>query len=333
MKLTRLQTYIIAWIFYLAFIFSMYPQLKITVMLFSIPLTMLGAWLYLYRGALLTILLATAAHFGLLSIYADDPALVLEAFNPFGIISQVIFSGCTALLKASQMKYRRLNESLEEIVAERTRDLDQLTEYLIDAQQLEIREFNASLFEKPYEELKSMLATSELLKQKLSKTNHPRENDAENISMIIRGCINQLRSIDDYSISSLPATDNITDAIANLIKQIEQVSEVDIQYQESPHWNAISKNLCPPLSEIIFEAVINALRHADPERITIGIETEESQTSIFIENDGKTLAVNFREGMGVPLMRYRAGKIGAKLTINPTPSNLTQVRCTLPSKA
>jgi signal transduction histidine kinase len=37
-----------------------------------------------------------------------------------------------------------------------------------------------------------------------------------------------------------------------------------------------------------------------------------------------------KEGMGLPLMRYRAGKIGGSLSIAPTSTNLTRVTCTLP---
>lgn len=332
MKLTRLQTYGVAWLLYLAFIFSMYPQLKITVMLFSIPLSMLGGWLYLYRGALGTTLLSICAHFGLLSVYTDDPAIVLEAFNPFGIASQIIFSFCTALLKSSQLKYHQLNDSLEEIVAERTRDLDQLTSYLIDVQQLENRELNASLFEKPYQELKSMLATSQLLKKKLHDEQHSRASDAENISMIIRSCIKQLRAIDDYSISNIMVTDNISDSIQNLIKQIEPVSDVKILSQDNLEWDRIPADDRSPLCEIIFEAVANALRHADPSTISIGIENKDAITSISIENDGMPLSDEFTEGMGIPLMRYRAGKIGATLLIARTCTNLTRVTCTIPPK-
>lgn len=332
MKLTRLQIYLSAWLLYLAFIFILYPQFQITVMLFSIPLTMLGGWLFRYRGALLTILATTAAHYILLSVYSDDPRVIHETFNPFGIGSQLIFSFCAALLKTTQIKYNQLNDSLEEIVAERTRDLDHLTEYLIKTQQLENREFNTSLFEKPYEELKSMLTTSQLLKQKLNAENHPRTSDAENISTIIKACIKQLRTIEDDSITSIPVTDNIIDSMENLKKRMQQVSKVDIQFQESAEWGTIPKNRTIPLCEIIFEAVANALRHADPERITIGIENAECVTTVFIENDGNPLTTDFKEGMGIPLMRYRAGKIGAELTIRPTHTNFTRVTCTFTSK-
>lgn len=331
MKLTRLQIYLTAWLLYLAFIFSLYSHFQITVMLFSIPLAMLGGWLYRYRGALVTILISICAHFGLLSIYAGDPTLVFEAFNPFGIGSQLIFSSCAALLKTTQVKYHQLNNSLQEIVAERTKDLEQLTAYLIDVQLKENNELSSSLLEKPYQELKSMLATSQLLKQKLSAKTHARTSDAEHISLIIKACIEQLRAIENHSITNVPVTDNITDSIRILKKRIDQVSNVDIQFLENPEWGRISKNLTQPLCEIIFEAVANALRHADPDHISIGIEKNARQTAIFIENDGKPLKKNFIEGMGIPLMRYRAGKIGATLSLKPLSSKSTRLTCTIPS--
>ena len=331
MKLARTQTYFFAWLIYLTFIFTLFPQLKVTVMLFSIPLAMLGGWLFRYWGALLTTIATIPIHFTLLSVYSDDLVLTYEAFNPFGISSQLIFSCCTALLRSSQIKYKKLNNSLKDIVAERTRDLEELTNYLIEAQQYEKRELDASLLEKPYQELKKMLASSQLLKQKLSAKNHPRTSDAENISMIISSCIKQLRSIDGYPLSSAPLTGKISDSIASLIQQVENVTNTKIQWLESPEWNNLSTEITSHLSEIIFEAVSNALRHADSKFIRIGIEKDAMETVVFVENDGRPFPSNMHEGMGVPLMRYRAGKIGATFAIEQIHTNLARLTCTIPA--
>ncbi|MDF7823521.1 hypothetical protein P4B35_05810 [Pontiellaceae bacterium B12227] len=330
MKLTRLQTYCTGWMLYLAFIFILFPQLKITVLLFSIPLSMLGGWLYKYKGAFATTLFTIPLHYILLTVYSDDQQLINEAFNPFGISSQLIFSCCTALLRASQLKYKELNNSLEDIVKERTRDLEELTTYLIESQQYENRELNASLLEKPYQELKTMLATSQLLKQKLNSENHPRAMDAENISMIISSCIKQLRSIDNYTFTDASLPGRISDSIETLMNQVEEVSEIDIQCIESPEWETLPEHTAPRICEIIFEAVSNALRHAEPNFIHIGIEKAEGTTLVFIENDGKPLPTAIKEGMGVPLMRYRAGKIGATCAIHTLPSGKTRVECRIP---
>lgn len=330
MKLSQNQTYLAGWAIYLAISFTLYPTLQITVMLFSIPLTMLGGWLYGYRGAFITTLLTIPIHFVLLSIYSDDFSTVMEAFNPFGIGSQLVFSCFTALLKASQVKYHKLNNSLEEIVAERTQDLDKLTHYLIDAQQLESRELNASLLEKPYNELQNMLATSQLLEQKLETEKHPRAGDAENIALIISSCIKQLKAMDENSIPNIALGEDILTSLGNLKTQAEELYDITIDYSPDPAWENINARDVRYLSEIIFEAVANALRHADPKQVSIGIERSENGTEIRIENDGRPLAPDFKEGMGVPLMRYRAGKIGATLSIATTQIKSTRVTCNIP---
>lgn len=333
MKNFQLRSYITGWALYLLFAFLLYPQLRITVMLFSIPLTMLGGWVMLYRGAILTTALTIPVHFLLLTIYSDDPKVIMEAFNPFGIGSQLIFSLSTALLHASQLEYRRLNNSLEELVIERTEDLEKLTHYLIDAQQMENRELNASLLEKPMQDLKEILATSQLLKQKLQQTNHPRTNDADGIASIIIACINQLKEMDQDAIHSLAVDEDIGITLSNLKQQIEELHTLEVEIVEHPAWKEIHSDKTGYLTEIIFEAVSNALRHANPETIRIGIEQTENHLSIFIENDGKPYSPSVKEGMGLPLMRYRASKIGAELSIEPSQTQSTRVTCRIPTDA
>jgi glucose-6-phosphate-specific signal transduction histidine kinase len=331
MKCTGKKIYVAAWLLYLTFIFALFPELKITVMLFSIPLTMLGGWLYLYRGAVITTLATIPVHYLLLSFYSNDPAIIAEALNPFGIASQVLFSCCTALLKSSQNKYNRLNETLEETVAERTQDLEDLANYLIDARNLENRVLNASLLEMPHKELQNMLITSEMLEQKLNTGNHPRVSDAQTICTIIHTCLNQLEAIEKHTSPNIISTDRLQDAIALMTQQIEPVSTAKIQCLENPEWDRISADKKTGIYEIIFEAVSNAVRHAQPAAITIGLETTETETVVYVENDGKPFMTGAKEGMGLPLMRYRAGKIGGSLSVAPTSMNLTRITCTLPA--
>ncbi|MDF7805949.1 hypothetical protein P4E94_00770 [Pontiellaceae bacterium B12219] len=330
MKCTEKIIYFTAWLLYLAFIFALFPTLKITVMLFSIPLTMLGGWLFLYRGALYTTLATIPIHYLLLSYYTDDPAIITETLNPFGIGSQVLFSCCTALLKSSQNKYKRLNETLEETVEERTRDLKNLANHLIDARHIENKELNTSLLELPYEKLQGMLRTNEMLEKKLSAENHPRATDAQTIGKIINTCLDQLETINQHATLNIVSVDRLQNAISEMARQIQPISSAKIQYQETPEWDKIPSDKKSGIYEIIFEAVTNAVRHAQPAAITIGLEKTATETIVYIENDGKPFMSGRIEGMGLPLMRYRAGKIGGTISIGTTPTNLTRTSCNLP---
>ena len=116
-------TYLCAWLAYSAFIFLLYPYLGITVMLASIPLTMLGGWLYGYRGATLTTALTIPCHYAMLGYHSDSTAIIREAINPIGILTQLLFSNGTALLRRTRERGIRLHDSLGEMVAERTAEL------------------------------------------------------------------------------------------------------------------------------------------------------------------------------------------------------------------
>lgn len=330
-KLTPNTFYRLAWLAYLAFSFLMFPHLKISVLLFSIPLTMLGGWIYSYKGALLTTFFTIPAHYILLNLYSDDPAMIRETLNPFGIGSQLVFSCCTALLKSSQDRYNSLNNSLGQLVEERTKDLEELAEYLIDAQHFETEELNASLLEKPYRELKSMLATCSLLKQELEAENHSRTQDAEHIHAIILSCIQQLKTMDNTAIPSATIHDSLTDCISDLANQITQFSTANLTHPPADAWSVIKPEITAPLCELIYEAVGNAMRHAEPENIIVGINENATDITVFIENDGSPLAHNPLEGMGLPLMRYRSSKIGATFNIRSLPDLRTRVECIIPT--
>ncbi|HEY5621663.1 MAG TPA: ATP-binding protein [Pontiella sp.] len=108
-------------------------------------------------------------------------------------------------------------------------------------------------------------------------------------------------------------------------------SAVDIQISNEVLWNHFTTDIFIYIHQIISEAVTNALRHAQAEHIEIGIRKTDAAVIVFIENDGKPLPPEFDEGMGLPLMRYRASKIGAKLSISRCENNNTRVECTLPA--
>ena len=156
----KLILYIVAWISYVGFNITAFPELKITVMLFSIPLTMLGGWFYSYRGAFFTTVLTIPTHYFLLRYHAVSPQVLLEAFNPFGIGTQLCFSLGTAFLKTTQLRYKQLNSSLENRVKERTKSLSQLTDFLIEKKEKRPAEITTRILDEPVRQINEMLSDS-----------------------------------------------------------------------------------------------------------------------------------------------------------------------------
>jgi len=88
------------------------------------------------------------------------------------------------------------------------------------------------------------------------------------------------------------------------------------------------------------EAVNNAARHAEAERITIQLNSDDSGWALCVEDNGKGLPCSVpkallqglpktqpaEEGMGIRIMRHRARLIGAKFNITSTPDQGTCIQ-------
>jgi two-component system CheB/CheR fusion protein len=85
------------------------------------------------------------------------------------------------------------------------------------------------------------------------------------------------------------------------------------------------------LYRIAKEAVTNALKHSQAKRITISLESKGKSVTLRIRDDGVGLPPEPVEtkGMGLKIMRYRAGLIAARLAVGPAESGGTLVSCTL----
>ena len=102
-----------AWLAYIILAPLLFPILSITTLLISIALCMFGAWLFGFPGSIITTALTIPFHFILLHIYSDNAEIQKEAFNLFGISTQLCVSGSIALHRNNKLKMQRLNEKLE----------------------------------------------------------------------------------------------------------------------------------------------------------------------------------------------------------------------------
>jgi two-component system, NarL family, sensor kinase len=86
------------------------------------------------------------------------------------------------------------------------------------------------------------------------------------------------------------------------------------------------------LFRIVQEAVNNAARHARARQITVEARTTAGQVVFEVRDDGVGISPDngCSGGMGLRIMHYRAGVIGARLSIGPAPGGGTLVRCVLP---
>jgi PAS domain S-box-containing protein len=87
----------------------------------------------------------------------------------------------------------------------------------------------------------------------------------------------------------------------------------------------------PPLYRIAQEAITNAMRHGNANRIAISLKMEGAQVVMIVEDDGSGLPDDFgeSEGMGLRIMRHRARTIDATLEVCNAPGGGTIVKCAI----
>src|SRR4030095_11284587 len=80
------------------------------------------------------------------------------------------------------------------------------------------------------------------------------------------------------------------------------------------------------------EAVGNAIRHSNGDKITIELDTVSSHEGVLtVSDNGRGFRSGSEpEGMGLQNMQYRAGIIGGTLKISSSPKRGTRVQCTMP---
>jgi PAS domain S-box-containing protein len=86
------------------------------------------------------------------------------------------------------------------------------------------------------------------------------------------------------------------------------------------------------LYRIAQEALNNAVQHAKPSRIDLGLSQSDRVLILTIADNGSGMAKPYEQasGLGLPIMRYRSDMVGAALTIESKPGAGTVVTCCYP---
>ena len=94
--------------------------------------------------------------------------------------------------------------------------------------------------------------------------------------------------------------------------------------------------LAPPVEHavlrIVQEALANAVRHAQPNRVRLRLHHQDGQVAVTVADDGAGFdpARAERHGMGLGLMRERVAELGGTFQLDSTPGQGTTVRVLLP---
>ena len=176
---------------------------------------------------------------------------------------------------------------------------------------------------------------SQVLEQNLSRTSKSAAAQAGKIAQHVRDAISQTRSL-ARGLSPVSLESNgLMSALQELAETISSLFRVNCRFECPEPIHLADNAVATHVYRIAQEATSNAVKHGKADTILIRLRGKPGGVELAVSDDG----IGFpkekpdRGGMGLQIMKYRAGMIGATLEIRPTDGRGTVVICTFKDKA
>lgn len=166
----------------------------------------------------------------------------------------------------------------------------------------------------------------------LQEVDSPHCKIAERINDGLRRAVKQVRRVAKGSIPLQVDRDALMLALANLANNTCELYGVRCTFDCDDQVIIEDSDTATHLYHIAQEAVTNAIKHGDSKDISISLTDDHAVTTLMILDNGSGITEQTGSGMGLKIMRYRAGLINWTLGICQGSSGGTEVACTL-SKA
>jgi PAS domain S-box-containing protein len=172
----------------------------------------------------------------------------------------------------------------------------------------------------------------ELLMQALqSKLPAKNKKEAERIAEHVRQAIRQTRSL-ARGLSPVELDANgLMAALQELAANVEALFRVRCKFLCQAPVLISNNTVATHLFRIAQEAVSNAIKHGHARHVDITLQSTGEEVQLVVSDDGRGLPdpKPQGEGMGLRIMQYRAGMIGAALSVKSNESG-TVVTCAIP---
>jgi len=198
----------------------------------------------------------------------------------------------------------------------------------------EHRRIGQELHDDVGQELTGLALKTETLAELLGKDAGP----AGELARVIIGAVDRIRGkVRALSRGLVPTEIDapaLEAALEGLALQVDESDGMSCRLRCEGKRRVPDARTATQLYRIAQEAVGNLVRHSGAEHVEIALTSDEAATVLEIRDDGQGIPLEQKgkKGMGLQIMRYRAGLIGATLTVESSPDGGTRVTCRLPGR-
>lgn len=192
------------------------------------------------------------------------------------------------------------------------------------------RQIGQSLHDDVGQELTGMSMKLQSLRKYCADSNAPERQLLDSIIADLKRTHKKLRTLSHGLIPVAVDAQGLPHALQELAAEINGLDGITCRFTCSEGVQVQSNLVANQLFHIAQEAVNNAVRHSQAKTIDIVLKAVGQLISLLITDDGCGIPVNGqrdRRGMGLPIMKYRAGVIGGSCVIEALVTGGTQVSC------
>jgi two-component system, LuxR family, sensor kinase FixL len=220
----------------------------------------------------------------------------------------------------------RANEALQAEINERQR----LESEILGVAETERRRFGHDLHDGLSQHLAGIEFLAQSLEQKLEKKAKRDAAKAGEIARYIREAIVQTRML-AHGLSPVALdSDGLMSALHELAATTQKVFGIACAFERVRPVRVADHIAATHLYRIAQEAINNAIKHGRASRITIALDASDAIATLRIRDNGSGFSAQpaTADGMGLRIMKYRAGMFGGALEVRGIDGDGTEVVCT-----
>jgi signal transduction histidine kinase len=159
----------------------------------------------------------------------------------------------------------------------------------------------------------------------------PVREDLGQVAAILRDSIQACRTLARGASPTAGSHGGLVAALHALCEHLERRHHAGIEFHTLCDEPAIGELAADHVFRIAQEALTNALKHGRSHHIVVSLSEHGNRTVLSIDDDGVGFTRGAKsEGMGLRIMRHRAGLVGGTLDLSTRPGGGTRVRCRVP---
>ncbi len=217
-------------------------------------------------------------------------------------------------------------------VARNITERKRLENEILEISEREQRRIGSDLHDGLCQELAGVELMCQVLEQKLEAKSKTESKQAADIATHIRGAITHTRRL-ARGLSPVELEKNgLVSALHELAGTVQNLYRIECRL-ECPDTILIRNNTyATHLFRIAQEAVNNAIKHGKARQIIISLKPTGSRVEMAVKDDGGGISPTppKSKGMGLHIMKYRAGAVGGTLEIEGAAGKGTTVVCNFP---